>query len=123
MYAQVSEKHKHTHYLELIDPTKGIYQLQVVCVLDVRYIHHRHPPDQPHCPHPDAHTSTHTYIHTYAESPWGDYPDCMSEVCVCVSVKRGLPYGKRDILNAQKRPTNVLAYLRYTDRLSRPLLS
>ena len=24
---------------------------------------------------------------------------------VCVSVKRGLPYGKRDLLHAQKKPT------------------
>jgi len=33
------------------------------------------------------------------------------EVCVCVSVKRGLSYGKRDLLYAQKRSTNILAYL------------
>jgi hypothetical protein len=29
------------------------------------------------------------------------------EVCVCASVKRGLPYGKRDLLYTQKRPTNT----------------
>ena len=37
----------------------------------------------------------------------------IAEVCVCVSVKRGLPYGKRDLLYAQKRPTDILAYLKY----------
>jgi hypothetical protein len=37
-----------------------------------------------------------------------------AEVCVCVSVKRGLPYGKRDLLHTQKRPTDLLTYLRYT---------
>ena len=30
----------------------------------------------------------------------------------CV-VKRGLPYGKRDLLYAQKRPIDILVYLRY----------
>ena len=35
------------------------------------------------------------------------------EVCVCASVKRGLPYGKRDLVYAQKRPTDILSYLRY----------
>ena len=35
------------------------------------------------------------------------------EVCVCISVKRGLPYGKRDLLYAQKRPIDILVYLRY----------
>jgi len=35
----------------------------------------------------------------------------VAEVCVCVSVKRGLPYGKRDLLHAQKRPTDILADL------------
>ena len=54
----------------------------------------------------------------YGESDlftWQKRPSEISipEVCVCVSVKRGLPYGKRDLLYAQKRPTNVLAYLRY----------
>jgi hypothetical protein len=37
------------------------------------------------------------------------------EVCVCVSVKRGLPYGKRDLVYAKKRPTDILAYLRYAE--------
>ena len=32
---------------------------------------------------------------------------------VCVSVKRGLPYGKRGLFYAQKRHTDILAYLRY----------
>jgi len=36
-----------------------------------------------------------------------------AEVRVCASVKRGLPYGKRDLLHAQKRPTDILAYLKY----------
>ena len=39
-------------------------------------------------------------------------PPRMPEVCVCVSVKRGLSYGKRDLLHTQKRPTDVLTYLR-----------
>ena len=30
---------------------------------------------------------------------------------ICVSVKRGLPYGKIGLLYAQKRPTDILAYL------------
>ena len=38
------------------------------------------------------------------------------KVSVCVSVKRGLPYGKRDLLYAQKRPTDILAYLRAARR-------
>ena len=33
------------------------------------------------------------------------------KVCVCTSVKRGLPHDKRDLLYAQKRPTDILAYL------------
>ena len=33
------------------------------------------------------------------------------EVCVCVSVKRGLSSGKRDLLHTQKRPTDILTYL------------
>jgi len=36
---------------------------------------------------------------------------CSSGRRVCVSVKRGLSYGKRDLLYAQKRPTDILAYL------------
>ena len=31
-------------------------------------------------------------------------------VCVCVSVKRGLPYGKRGLFMWQKRPTDILTY-------------
>ena len=37
------------------------------------------------------------------------------EVCVCVSVKRGLSSGKRDLLHTQKRPTDILTYLRELD--------
>ena len=32
---------------------------------------------------------------------------------VCAAVKGGLPYGKRDLLYTQKRPTNALTHLRY----------
>ena len=91
--------------------------------------------------HTRTHAHTHTHIHTRLKCTFGSRSKackratsmpavrslarskamsharnarcCGAEVCVCVSVKRGLPYGKRDLLNAQKRPTNVLAYLRY----------
>ena len=39
----------------------------------------------------------------------------ISEVCVCVSVKRGLSYGKKDLLHTQERPTDIPAYLRYAE--------
>jgi len=38
------------------------------------------------------------------------------EVRVCVSVKRGLSYGKRDLSHAQKRPTDILTYLMAASR-------
>ena len=40
---------------------------------------------------------------------------------VRISVKRGLPYGKRGLFYAQKRPTDILAYLRASFRAYEPL--